>query len=129
MASETADKTFFENHRDGKFSQYDSLQLYYVGLGGHYNTKTRFRRYSGDGNKPLLPEHDLSDHETLILPNVQTKIRIIVYDQIIQYYKNGQLIFNYLDEQPYGSGHFGFRTVNNHMTIDNFKIYALKKLP
>lgn len=111
--------------REGKFRNYDSLNLYYVGLGGHYNSKTRFRRYTGDGNKPLLPEHDLSDSNYLITPNKLNQIRIIVFNGIIQYYRNDKLIFNFFDKEAYTKGYFGFRTVHNHMTVDNFKVYKL----
>lgn len=52
----------------GRFPIYDGLQLYYVGLGGDSNTKTRFRRYVGNGNKPLLPEHLFSLEGYLISP-------------------------------------------------------------
>src|SRR5258708_16185823 len=56
--------------RSGKFSDYDELTCYYVGLGGNGNFTTRFRRYIGQkGNRPILPEHDLSDKEFMIRPN------------------------------------------------------------
>jgi hypothetical protein len=112
--------------RGGKFSNYDSLRLYYMGVGGHDNTKTRFRRYVGDGNRPLLNEHDFSDSKMLLTANKLYKIKIIAFDGIVQYYKNDKLIIDFFDKNPYTSGHFGFRTVNNHMTIDNFKVYSLK---
>lgn len=114
-------------HRAGKFSQYDSLKLYYVGLGGHNNTKTRFRRYTGNGQKPLLPAHDLSDEAYLIVPNVPNRIRIIVYNSTIQYWRNDQLIFDVHDASPYDSGYFAVRTVNNHLIIDDFDVYELSK--
>lgn len=114
--------------RNGKFGTYDGLKLYYVGLGGHHNTKTRFRRYTGNGDKPLLPEHDLSDQIFLITPNKKNQIKIIVYENHIQYYRNEELIYDFYDEEPYSSGYFGIRTVNNHMSVDNFKIYTLKKI-
>lgn len=119
---------FFANHsnRTGKFKHYDSLRLYYVGLGGHHNTKTRFRRYAGDGTKPLLPEHDLSAKEYLIKPNEINHIRIMVRDGQVKYYRNNVLIYDFLDANPYTKGYFGIRTVNNHMTVDNFKVYSLK---
>jgi hypothetical protein len=115
-------------HRAGKFRQYDSLKLYYVGLGGHNNTKTRFRRYTGNGEKPLLPVHDLSDKAFLIVPNMPNRIRIVVYKGIIQYWRNEQLIFNVYDENPYDSGYFAFRTVNNHLIINDFNVYGLSKM-
>tara|TARA_R110000823_G_scaffold158017_3_gene288838 strand:+ start:1553 stop:2314 length:762 start_codon:yes stop_codon:yes gene_type:complete len=111
--------------RGGKFSNYDSLRLYYMGVGGHDNSKTRFRRYLGNGDRPLLPEHDLSEPEYLIKPNKVIKIKIIAFNGIIQYYRDGQCIINFYDPEPYTSGYFGFRTVNNHMTIDNFQVYGL----
>lgn len=118
---------FFANSekRSGKFLNYDNLKLYYMGVGGHYNTKTRFRRYSGNGEKPLLPEHDMSAPEYLLRANTHYRIKIIAYNKYIQYYRNNQLLLDFYDKEPYTSGYFGFRTVNNHMTVDNFKIYKL----
>ncbi|SHE54219.1 hypothetical protein SAMN03080594_101564 [Arenibacter palladensis] len=113
--------------RGGKFSNYDGLRLYYMGVGGHDNSKTRFRRYLGNGDRPLLPEHDLSESKYLITPNKITKIKIIAYNGIIQYYRDDQCIINFYDPQPYTSGHFGLRTVNNHMTVDNFKVFRLEE--
>lgn len=113
--------------RKGIFGNYDPMQLYYVGLGGHHNTKTRFRRYYGTGEKPLLPEHDLSDEKYLITPNAVNKIRIVVYEGIVQYYRNEQLIFDFFDPLPYSEGYFGIRTVRNHLTVNNFRVYALSK--
>jgi hypothetical protein len=52
--------------RTGAFATYDTLRTYYVGYGGNTNSTTRFRRYNGDGTKPLLPEHDLSAPEFLL---------------------------------------------------------------
>ncbi len=65
--------------RNGIFQNYHDMKLYYVGLGGHDNTKTRFRRYAGGGERPVLPEHDLSDESYLIKPNKVNRIRLIVY--------------------------------------------------
>lgn len=117
-----------DTSRTGKFSQYDRLRLYYVGLGGHNNTKTRFRRYRGTGEKPLLPEHDLSDPKYLITPNIPNHVRIIVFGNQVQYWRNDQLIYDFYDPSPYVSGYFGLRTVRNHMTVDDFKIYKIKQL-
>ncbi|ALJ04698.1 hypothetical protein APS56_05920 [Pseudalgibacter alginicilyticus] len=111
--------------RGGKFSNYDTLQLYYMGVGGNFNKTTRFRRYVGNGERPLLPEHDLSDSKYMLESNKNYHIKIIAYNDIIQYYRDNQLLVNFLDEAPYTSGYFGLRTVNNHMTVDNFKVYQL----
>lgn len=113
--------------RGGKFSNYDALKLYYVGMGGNDNSSTRFRRYVGNGDRPVLPEHDLNKPEFLLNENSSYKIKIIANNGVIQFYSNGKLVFNYLDPHPYTSGYFGLRTVNNHMTIDNFKVYRLQK--
>ena len=76
-----------KNQRSGKFGDYDSLRLYYTGMGGHFNTKTRFRKYVGNGEKPLLPEHDLSDSKYLIQANTSYTIRTISNGSTIKYYK------------------------------------------
>lgn len=34
--------------RTGKFEDYDSLNMYYVGMGGNTNTTTRFRKYEAN---------------------------------------------------------------------------------
>lgn len=111
--------------RHGKFSNYDSLRLYYMGVGGHDNTKTRFRRYVGNGDRPLLGEHDFSNVDFLLQPNEVYHITLIAYNNIVQYYRNGIRMIDFDDRNPYTSGYFGLRTVNNHMTVDNFKVYKL----
>ncbi len=113
--------------RGGRFFNYDSLRLYYVGYGANHNSTTRFRRYIGTGDRPVLPEHDLSDEQYMLKYNVPIKIQLIADGQRIAYVRDGELIYDVHDPDPYTDGWFGFRTVNNHMTVDNFKIYRLKK--
>ena len=113
--------------RGGHFSNYDSLRLYYVGYGANRNTTTRFRRYTGTGERPLLPEHDLSDEQYMLRYNVPIKIQLIADGQRIAYVRDGEVIYDVHDPNPYTDGWFGLRTVNNHMTVDNFKIYRFKK--
>lgn len=127
MARDSENTHFFANSttRGGKFQNYHNLKLYYVGLGGHNNTKTRFRRYAGGGERPCLPEHDLSDEQYLITANQPNTIRLIVYNGQVQYYRNNQLIYDFYDEHPYTNGYFGIRTYKNHMTVDNFKVFKL----
>lgn len=114
-------------NRGGKFSNYDGLRLYYMGLGGNHNKTTRFRRYVGNGERPLLPEHDLSDSKFMLEPNKTYHIKIVANNEIIQYYRDNQLISDFVDSKPYTSGYFGFRTVKNHMTADNFRVYKIEK--
>lgn len=113
--------------RGGKFSNYDPLQLYYIGVGGNDNKTTRFRRYVGNGERPLLPEHDLTDAKFMLEPNKGYHIKIVAHNGIIQFYRDDQLLVDFVDKAPYTSGYFGLRTVKNHMTVDNFKVYQIEK--
>jgi len=115
---------FFEKSqlRAGKFPNYHELLQYYVGYGGHDNTKTRFRRYDGNFERPLLPEHDLNDPKYSITANTNIHITLIANNNSIIYKRDGEKVFEIYDEEPYTSGYFGFRTVNNHMKIKNFKV-------
>ncbi len=112
--------------RKGHFPNYHHLKLYYVGYGGHHNTKTRFRRYNGNIDRPLLPEHDLSDKRFMITANKKMHIEILTKHNYISYSRDGEIIFKIDDSTPYTSGYFGFRTVNNHMLVENFKVSKLK---
>ncbi len=129
MANDPKNPTdFFEDskNRAGRFPNYHHLKLYYVGYGGHHNTKTRFRRYNGDINRPLLSEHDLSDKKFMITANKKMKIEIVVKNNFTSYSRDGEIIYKVNDDKPYKSGYFGFRTVNNHMLIENFKVIQLR---
>ena len=109
--------------RDGKFSSYDNLNLYYAGVGGHYNKFTRFRKYNSDGNKPVLKEY--SDAAHLLVGNKKYSIIIIVYNGLIQYYLNNELYWELKDETPYTEGYFGFRTTISHQQFENFKVFRI----
>jgi len=97
-----------------------------VGYGGHHNSKTRFRRYNGNIERPLLPEHDLSDKKFMITANKKMHIEIVVKENYTSYSRDGEIIFEINDAYPYTNGYFGFRTVNNHMLIENFKVSQLE---
>lgn len=109
--------------RGGSFANYNSLKLYYVGYAANDNTTTRFRRYSGDGNKPLLPEHDLDIYR--MTGGQKLRIKIVSSGEVNQYWVDGQKIFDYKDQEPYTQGYFGFRTVKNRLRIDNFRVYKI----
>lgn len=128
-ASEPEHSSVFVNmdKRGGMLRHYGALRMYYVGLGAHKNTKTRMRRYPGDGTKPLLPEHDLTDPKYLNTPNKVMRVQIINDDSGIKVWRDGLSIYDFDDKQALNGGAFGFRTWISHLNIDNFKVYKLKK--
>jgi hypothetical protein len=120
----TPENLFAPGHgRTGKFETYDDLETYYVGYGGNENSTTRFRRYEGAGVKPLRPEHDLQEERFLLEPNRPYQIRLVAKpDGTVQYYRDGELVFDFRDPHPLREGWFGFRTVWSHMRISEFAI-------
>lgn len=114
------------NWRQGIFWHYYTLNLYYVGLGGHNNTKTRLRKYHGSADPRPEVIKEYTDPGNLIEANKKCKIKIICFNGLVQYFYNGQKLFELQEEKPYTEGYFGFRTVNNHMIIHDFKVHALK---
>jgi len=122
---EHPDDTFVDTSRGGRFLNYHPLLLYYVGYGGKYNSTTRFRRYPGGGEHPVLPEHDLSDPEFMLQGNATMKTQLIADGKKIQYWRNGELIYDIVDEEPYLKGWLVFRTVRSHLRLDDFKVYRL----
>ncbi len=108
--------------RSGRFGDYDTLQTYYVGMGGNYNTTTRFRRYAGGGPRPLRPEDDLREKKFLLEPNHTYRIRVVARDGVAEYWRDGERIFAFHDPEPLTEGWFGFRTVKSHLEIRNLRI-------
>lgn len=115
--------------RGGTFKNYNQLQLYYVGHGGGNNTTTRFRRYPGTGKRPLRPEHDLRAPEYMLSANQSMAIELIAQNGRIQYRRDGKIIFDVVDEHPFTSGWFGFRTLTSHIRIDDFNVTELREEP
>lgn len=116
----------FATHRSGEFSDYDQLRTYYVGQGGNSNSTTRFRRYIGRQDlRPLLPGHDLKDPQFLLLPNMVQTLQLIADGSRIQYLRDGKLIFDFHDPDPYTHGYFAFRTTQSHVEIRHFRVYRL----
>lgn len=128
MASDPArpDDLFAAGHgRDGKFAGYDSLRTYYVGYGGNNNTTTRFRRYDGNGARPLLTKHDLSSPEVLLKPDQAYRIMLVAgADGRVQFIRDGVVVFDWVDPQPLRSGWFGFRSVDSRIEIRDFRVHA-----
>jgi rhamnogalacturonan endolyase len=110
--------------RKGVFEEYDSLSLYYVGMGGNSNSTTRFRKYQGDGQKPLVQEYLDKDH--LLQPNKTYHIQTIVLNGVTQFIVDGIVYFTYKDAAPLTSGYFGFRSTKSRQVIDDLKIYAIE---
>ena len=111
------------HRRSGAFAEYDELRTYYAGIGGNRNTTTRFRRYIGErDNRPLLPEHDLSAPEHMLVPNRWTHIRLVAAGNRIALLRDGTPVFELHDPAPYTKGHFGIRTTKNHLRVANFRV-------
>ncbi|WP_206241177.1 DUF6250 domain-containing protein [Novosphingobium terrae] len=109
--------------RSGKFEDYDTLAMYYVGIGGNRNTTTRLRRYVGQvGVRPLLPQHDRSDAQAMLRPNIWTSITLTANGQHITVQRDGQMLFTLDDPAPYTSGWFGLRTTYSHLRIRRLTI-------
>lgn len=111
------------DERGGVFANCSQMQLYYVGYGGNWNTTTRFRRYNGKPNPPLLQEYTDSAH--LLQPNQWYHIRIEANGSRVRYYINEELLFDYTDLQPLQFGWFGFRTTWSHCLIRDFSLKPL----
>jgi hypothetical protein len=115
---------FADGHgRTGKFADYDALRTYYVGQGGNENTTTRFRRYAGGGDKPLLPGYDRREPAVLLKGNQPYRITLMALaDGTVRYYRDGELIFEFKDPAPLKEGWFGFRTVHSRLRIRDFHV-------
>ncbi len=122
MASDPANKNLFT--RDGKFSSYDNLELYYAGVGGNNNSTTRFRKYHSDGEKPVLKEY--TDKEHLLKGNKSYEVKIICHNGLVQYYRDNILYFDFRDKTPYTEGFFGIRTTKSHLQLGHFKVSQLQ---
>jgi len=122
MATDPHNKNLFT--RKGVLESYDSLQLYYVGMGGNTNRTTRFRKYEGNGERKLLQE--FLDAANLLQPNKVYHIAIVVKDGVTSYWVDGQCYFSYNDPSPLKEGYFGFRSTKSHQEVSQFKVYQLK---
>jgi hypothetical protein len=117
------DCPFVTGHkRTGRFSDYDSLLTYYVGMGGNENTTTRFRRYDGTAARPLLAEHDLRSPEVLLAPNRTYHVRLVARNGVAEYWRDGKRLFVFKDPSPLTSGWFAIRTVKSHLEVRNVVI-------
>ena len=121
MASDPVRDTPFK--RNGKFSSYDDLDLYYAGVGGHDNTTTRFRRYRHGTDKSVVTEY--TDKEHLLEGNKMYSVKLMVRDGRTSFFINGVQYFDYVDQKPLTEGYFAFRTTKSRQRISNFAIDLL----
>ena len=113
--------------RTGAFADYDALRLYYVGYGGNTNTTTRFRRYLGNGEKPLLPEFDRTGAAVLLKGNVTSKLMLVAAGGRAQFFRDGEKLFDFADPSPLTRGRFGFRTVQSRIEFRNFRVWRAEQ--
>ncbi|KQN25664.1 Tat pathway signal sequence domain protein [Sphingomonas sp. Leaf33] len=112
--------------RSAAFADYDELRTYYAGIGGNRNMTTRFRRYIGQrDNRPLLPQHDLSGAAHMLVPNRPIRIRLIADGRRIALIRDGTVLFDLDDPQPYTRGHFGLRTTWSHLAVGDFRVWRI----
>jgi len=122
MAKDPRNKNLFT--RNGVLESYDSLQLYYVGMGGNSNKTNRFRKYEGNGERRLLQEYTDTAH--LLEANKVYHIAIVVKNGATSFWVNGQCYFSYKDPAPLQEGYFGFRSTKSHQEISGFRVYRLE---
>ncbi|MEV6587325.1 DUF6250 domain-containing protein [Streptomyces acidicola] len=116
----------FATERGGALAEYDYLKTYYAGYGANTNTTTRLRRYVGEaGVRPLVYDYT----EPLLVANEPHHVRIVSDGSTVQWWNNGRLVFDYIDPEPYTSGHFAFRTVWSHFRITGFRVWRLAQRP
>ncbi|MCF1593960.1 DUF6250 domain-containing protein [Streptomyces muensis] len=113
----------FATRRGGALEEYDHLKTYYAGYGANYNTTTRLRRYVGQaGVRPLVFDYT----EPLLVANQPNRVRIVSDGSTVQWWNNGRLVFDHIDQEPYTGGHFAFRTVWSHFRVSDFRVWRLR---
>ena len=117
-----------KDKRKGVFVNCYSLQLYYLGYGGNYNSTTRFRRY--DGNSAAIERAEVrpkilqeyTDKQHLLKPNHWYHIKIECEGKATRYYIDGEKIIDFTDENALNKGWFGFRTTLSHTKLRKFTV-------
>lgn len=107
--------------RLGVLESYDSLQLYYAGIGGNYNSTSRFRKYTGNGQRQLLQDYTDSLH--LLKPNKKYRITIEFVKGTTSLWVNGQRWFYLEDDAPLPMGYFALRSTWSRQWVRKFRIW------
>jgi len=155
MATAPADDLFDDAVYTGDFHTYRKMRGYYASTGGGKNTTTRMRRYPRAIDEKLVrhPGWNALDGQPdyLLTPDREILVQLVAYDDIVQYYNNGELFYEVkrgdtittlLDGStakcnavwgegkytPYAEGHFGFRSTHSHHVIRDFRVYRLTPL-
>ncbi|OOC12855.1 hypothetical protein BM451_14255 [Dickeya dadantii] len=109
--------------RHGVLGEYDNLALYYVGMGGNWNSTTRFRYYNGHGERQLLGE--FTDEAHLLRAGRRYRVTIEVDSTETRFLIDNQLYFRARYAEPPASGYFGLRTVFSRQAISQFSVTPL----
>ena len=103
----------------GKLADYDRVPMFYAGIGGNYNSTSRFRRYDGTGGRILLQEYTAADR--LLESNRPYRVRIAVDGAGTRLYVDDVLWFS--SHERVGPGLFGFRTTQSRQRVTDFAVY------
>lgn len=122
MATDPKNNNLFT--RNGVLESYDSLQMYYVGMGGNTNSTNRFRKYQGNGERTLLKEY--KDPAHLLQPNKLYRISIEVAGNRVRYSVDGEIYFEYDDPSVLKEGYFGFRSTKSRQAIEEIRVYSVE---
>ena len=116
----------------GRFVDNYSLNTYYLGYGGNWNTTTRFRRYNGDARgidsveyRPIVLK-EYTDGGHLLQKDKWYKVRLEQRNGHAMCWVDDELLVDYVDPQPMTSGYFGFRTTMAVAQMRNFR-YSCRK--
>ena len=101
-----------------EFSNYASLRLNYVAVGGN-NSNTRFGRYIGNDEESPLLDHDLTELDHLITIKVLNQICLIRWNDILQDYWRDTLVFDCRHKQHNIQWIFGQRSVDTSVAPNN----------
>lgn len=145
-----------DTHYHGGFLGYHELHGYYASTGGGRNSTTRMRRYPRWVDGKDVPHIALNSNdkkpEFLIVPDQWHTIQLVVFNGMVQYIKDGQVVYEIkegdsitvesrdaknkrqkheetytLDKYPaYNEGYFGFRMVSTHHQYKNLTINRLE---
>lgn len=94
-----------------------------MGMGGNYNTSTRFRKYL-QGDKKILV--DFADAPHLLEANKTYHIVIEVLNGVISFCIDGVRFFEWKDPQPFLGGYFAFRSTKSRQEINDLQIETWK---